>query len=160
MRILIIGGGAAGTTAARLRRLNENDEILILEKDDEISVSNCGLNYYLAGTAGRDDLISASVELLKKLYNIDARLNSEVTNINRENKTVSIAGQTDEYYDKLIVTIGSAQYRPDIDGVLTDQVFTIHNLASVERIKDFIKLNEVKKAVIVGGGNVRKSPSA
>lgn len=155
MRILIIGGGAAGTTAAtRLRRLNENDEILILEKDDEISVSNCGLNYYLAGTAGRDDLISASVELLKKLYNIDARLNSEVTNINRENKTVSIAGQDDEYYDKLIVTIGSAQYRPDIDGVLTDQVFTIHNLASVERIKDFIKLNEVKKAVIVGGGYI------
>ena len=80
MRVLIIGGGAAGVTAAtRLRRLDENAEIIILEQGDALSVSNCGLLYYLGGEVReRDELINTTPEKLNRQYNIDARLNAEV----------------------------------------------------------------------------------
>lgn len=140
MRVLIIGGGAAGVTAAtRLRRLDENAEIIILEQGDALSVSNCGLLYYLGGEVReRDELINTTPEKLKRQYNIDARLNAEVEFINRQEKTVTIKGK--EYYDKLVFTIGAYQLRPDIDGVLAEQVFTIRDLASIERIKTILKI--------------------
>ena len=156
MRVLIIGGGAAGVTAAtRLRRLDENAEIIILEQGDALSVSNCGLLYYLGGEVReRDELINTTPEKLKRQYNIDARLNAEVEFINRQEKTVTIKDKGKEYYDKLVFTIGAYQLRPDIDGVLAEQVFTIRDLASIERIKNYIKDFEPARAIIVGGGYI------
>lgn len=156
MRVLIIGGGAAGVMAAtRLRRLDENAEIIILEQGDALSVSNCGLLYYLGGEVReRDELINTTPEKLKRQYNIDARLNAEVEFINRQEKTVTIKDKGKEYYDKLVFTIGAYQLRPDIDGVLAEQVFTIRDLASIERIKNYIKDFEPARAIIVGGGYI------
>ncbi len=155
MKVVIIGGGAAGTAAAtRLRRLNENAEILILEKTGELAVANCGLTYFLSeDIEDKRDLIGTTPEKLKRKYNIDVRLNTEVTAINRKEKTVSLAGKADESYDRLIIAIGALQLRPDIEGILTEQVFTLKDLASVERIKDFIKFNAPKNAIVVGGGH-------
>ena len=156
MKVVIIGGGAAGVTAAtRLRRLDENAEIIILEQNNELSVANCGLLYYLSGEVkDRNDLINTTPEKLKQQYNIDARLNAEVEFINRREKSVTIKGRDKEYYDKLIFTIGAYQLRPDIDGVLAEQVFTIRDLTSIERVKNYIKDMEPSKAVIVGGGYI------
>lgn len=156
MKVVIIGGGAAGVTAAtRLRRLDENAEIIILEQNNELSVANCGLLYYLSGEVkDRNDLINTTPEKLKQQYNIDARLNAEVEFINRREKSVTIKGRDKEYYDKLIFTIGAYQLRPDIDGVLAEQVFTIRDLESIERIKTYIKDMAPSKAIIVGGGYI------
>ena len=156
MKVVIIGGGAAGVTAAtRLRRLDENAEIIILEQNNELSVASCGLLYYLSGEVNdRNDLINTTPEKLKQQYNIDARLNAEVEFINRREKSVTIKGRDKEYYDKLIFTIGAYQLRPDIDGVLAEQVFTIRDLTSIERVKNYIKDMEPSKAVIVGGGYI------
>lgn len=155
MKVVIIGGGAAGiSTATRLRRLNENAEILILEKSGEFAVSGCGLTYYLSGEVRREELIGASVEEMRELYNIEIRLNNEVTSINRRDKTVSIEGRGNETYDKLVIATGAYQLRPDIDGVLADNIFTVRNLETVERIKNYIKDIDAKNAVIVGGGMI------
>ncbi len=154
MRVVIIGGGSAGiSTATRLRRLNENAEIIILEKTGEFAVSNCGLTYYLSGEVkSAEALIGTSVETIRQLYNIDVRLNHEVTAINRTQKTVSIEGYDDEPYDKLVIAIGAYQLRPDIDGVLADNIFTIKNLETIEKIKEYISGVGAKNIVIVGGG--------
>jgi len=156
MKVVIIGGGAAGITAAtRLRRLDENAEIVILEQNNELAVANCGLLYYLSGQIkDSKDLINMTSEDLKRQYNINVRLNAEVEFINRDEKSVSVKGRDKEYYDKLIFTIGAYQLRPDIDGVLAEQVFTIRDLASIERIKSYIKDLEPAKAVIAGGGYI------
>lgn len=153
MRIVIIGGGSAGvSTATRLRRLDENAEIIILEKTSEFAVSNCGLTYYLAGLVEADDLTGTNVETMRQMYNIDVRINNEVTSINRKEKTVSIEVQTDEAYDKLVIAIGAYQLRPDIDGVLAENIFTIKNLESIARIKDYISGMGAKNVLIIGGG--------
>lgn len=154
MRVVIIGGGAAGiSTATRFRRLDENAEILILEKTSEFAVSNCGLTYYLSGLVkSAENLTGTSVETMRQLYNIEVRLNHEVIAINRQEKTVSIEGHEDEPYDKLVIAIGAYQLRPDIDGVLADNIFTIKNLETIEKIKEYINGVGAKNIVIVGGG--------
>lgn len=154
MKIVIIGGGAAGTAcAARLRRLNENDEIIILEKSNQLALSNCGLPHLLSGVVKNgNNLIGTTPEKMKQRYNIDCRLNTEVDSINRKDKTVTTLTKEVEDYDKLIIATGAYQLRPDVEGILGEQIFTIRDLESITKIKEFIKSNQVKNAVIMGGG--------
>ena len=154
MKIVIIGGGAAGTACAtRLRRLNENDEIIILEKGNVLASANCGLPYLLSGIVEDGKmLVGTTPEQMKQKYNVDCRLNAEVEFINREDKTVAVKGREPENYDKLIITTGAYQLRPDIDGILGEQIFTVNNLESIYKIKEFIKLNQPKNIVVMGGG--------
>ena len=115
MKIAIVGGGAAGTACAtRLRRLNENDEIVIFEKSGELALSNCGLPYLLSGIVEDGKaLIGTTPEQMKQKYNIDCRLNAEVEFINRKEKSVTVKGREPESYDKLIIATG-AYRRTDI----------------------------------------------
>lgn len=154
MKIAIVGGGAAGTACAtRLRRLNENDEIVIFEKSGELALSNCGLPYLLSGIVEDGKvLIGTTPEQMKQKYNIDCRLNAEVEFINRKEKSVTVKGREPESYDKLIIATGAYQLRPDINGILGEQIFTVNNLESIYKIKDFVKYNRPRNVVIMGGG--------
>ena len=154
MKIAIVGGGAAGTACAtRLRRLNENDEIVIFEKSGKLALSNCGLPYLLSGIVEDGKaLIGTTPEQMKQKYNIDCRLNAEVEFINRKDKSVTVKGREPESYDKLIIATGAYQLRPDINGILGEQIFTVNNLESIYKIKDFVKYNQPRNVVVAGGG--------
>lgn len=158
-KILITGGVAGGATAAaRARRLDENAEIILIERDEYISFANCGLPYYIGGTIKkRDDLLVTTKEDFMLRYTIDIRNFSEVISIDRENKKVEIrdlkSGKTyDEVYDKLILTPGAVPFLPPVKGVDADAVFTLRNLSDTDRIKAFVDEKKPKAAVIVGAG--------
>lgn len=119
MKIIIVGGVAGGaTTATRLRRLNENDEIIMIEKGKYISFANCGLPYYISDIIKeKSDLLVQKVEDFKNRYNIDVRVNEEVIKIDRKNKKVEIERKEDgkkyiETYDKLILSPGAEPINP------------------------------------------------
>lgn len=154
MKTVIIGGGAAGAScAARLRRLNENCEILILEKTNEISIANCGLPYYVSGVINeREKILVSSVEKFKNWFNIDVKLNTEVVSIDRENKTVLTQNGENISYDKLVLAQGASPIIPNFEGMDSSKVFSVRNLSDADKIKDYIKNNNSKKAVVIGGG--------
>lgn len=154
MKTVIIGGGAAGAScAARLRRLNENCEILILEKTNEISIANCGLPYYVSGVINeREKILVSSVEKFKNWFNIDVKLNTEVVSIDRENKTVLTQNGENISYDKLVLAQGASPIVPNFEGMDSSKVFSVRNLSDADKIKDYIKNNNSKKAVVIGGG--------
>ncbi len=155
MRVLIIGGGVAGVAAAtRLRRLDENAEIIIFEKNENFGVASCALPAYFAGEIEDKDDISLNAEYMRRQFNIEVRTNAEVTAINRENQTISVAGSADEDYDKLVFTIGAIQMRPDIPGILGENIFAVRGIESMELIRDYIFYTEVKTALIIGGGQI------
>lgn len=154
MKTVIIGGGAAGAScAARLRRLNENCEILILEKTNEISIANCGLPYYVSGVINeREKILVSSVEKFKNWFNIDVKLNTEVVSIDRENKTVLTQNGENISYDKLVLAQGASPIVPNFEVMDSSKVFSVRNLSDADKIKDYIKNNNSKKAVVIGGG--------
>ncbi len=154
MKTVIIGGGAAGAScAARLKRLNENCEILILEKTNEISIANCGLPYYVSGVINeREKILVSSVEKFKNWFNIDVKLNTEVVSIDRENKTVLTQNGENISYDKLVLAQGASPIVPNFEGMDSSKVFSVRNLSDADKIKDYIKNNNSKKAVVIGGG--------
>jgi NADPH-dependent 2,4-dienoyl-CoA reductase/sulfur reductase-like enzyme len=160
-RILIVGGVAGGASAAaRLRRLDEMAEIIMFEKGDYISFANCGLPYYIGGAIkNRDDLLLQTPESFNKRFNTDVRVKSEVVKINRREKTVDVielptGRKYTERYDRLILSPGAEPIRPAIDGIDSSRVFTLRNVADVDRIDEYIKTNNPKKAVIVGAGYI------
>ena len=160
-RILIVGGVAGGASAAaRLRRLDESAEIIMFEKGDYISFANCGLPYYIGGAIkNRDDLLLQTPESFKKRFNIDVRVKSEVVKINRREKTVDVIELSTgrkyaEKYDRLILSPGAEPVRPAIDGIDSSRVFTLRNIADMDRIDEFIKTTNAKKAVVAGAGYI------
>ena len=157
-KIVIIGGVAGGMSAAtRLRRLNEKDDIIIFEKGPYVSFANCGLPYYIGGDIKeRDSLIVQSSAALKKRFNLDIRENSEVIEINSEDKTVYVKSEGEIYtesYDKLILSPGAKPFIPPISGLeTTNNIFTLRNIPDVDKIVEYIDDFEPKTATIIGAG--------
>ena len=166
-KILIVGGVAGGaSTAARLRRLDENAEIILFERDEYISFANCGLPYYIGGTISeRSNLLVQTPKSMKARFNIDVRINSEVIRIDTENKKVNVKsfekGEYEESFDYLVLSPGAKAIKPNIDGIKDERIFTLRNIPDTDHIKAFIekidasiKENDTKKAVVIGGGYV------
>lgn len=153
MRVVIVGGGAAGAScAARLRRLDEEAQIVILERTEEISIANCGLPYYCSDVISeRDNMIVAKPETFSDLLNVEVKFNSNVTSINRERKTVTVNGEREEAYDKLVLAIGANPIVPSMEGI-DERFFTVRTLADADKIKGFISAHKAQNAVVVGGG--------
>lgn len=154
MNIIIIGGGASGASCgARLRRLNEDVNITILEKTNEISIANCGLPYYISDVIDdRAQMLVSNPQKFKSWFNIDVRLNSEVISINRDEKTVTLKNGEILRYDKLVLALGASPVIPNFDGMDLSKIFTVRTLEDADNIKDFIQINNSKKAVVIGGG--------
>lgn len=154
MKTVIIGGGACGASCAtRLRRLDENCEITILERTNEVSIANCGLPYYCSDVISeRDKILVSNPERFKNMFNIDVRLNSDVVEIQREEKYVLTASGEKFYYDKLVLAQGANPIKPPIEGIDSSNIFTVRTLADADKIKDYISNRNVKSAVVIGGG--------
>ena len=145
MKTIVIGGVAGGaSTAARLRRMDEQAEIIILERGPYISFANCGLPYFIGEVIGdRDKLLVVTPEKLKAMMNIDSRVLNEVTAIDRKKKSVTVrnleTGETyEETYDKLVLSTGAGPIVPPLPGVDMPGVFTLRNLPDMDKIKAFV----------------------
>ena len=158
MKHVIIGGVAGGATAAaRIRRADESAEIILLEKGKYISYANCGLPYYIGGViADRDNLFVQTPEGFGKRFNIDVRVENEVTAIDTATKTVTVQksdGTTyTESYDKLLLSPGSTPVVPPLKGIDSEGIFTLRNVDDTDRIKNYLNTHKVQDAVVVGGG--------
>ncbi|MBO8430837.1 FAD-dependent oxidoreductase [Spirochaetes bacterium] len=154
MRTVIVGGGACGAScAARLRRLDETAEIIILEATDEISIANCGLPYYCSDVInGRDKMIVAKPDTFKNLLNVEVRFNSKVTAINKNKKTVTVNHDYELSYDNLVLAPGASPVKPPIPGIDNKKIFTVRTLRDADMIKMHIKSANAKNAVVIGGG--------
>ncbi|MBL8026480.1 MAG: FAD-dependent oxidoreductase [Fibrobacteres bacterium] len=159
LRIVIIGGVAGGATAAaRLRRLDENASITLLERGEYISYANCGLPYYIGGIIReREKLFVQTAAGFENRFGIKVKTSSEAVKIDRENKTVEVknlkTGEiTKEPYDKLILSPGAEPLRPPIPGIDDKSIFTLRSVPDTDAIKNFIEANHPRHAVIVGAG--------
>lgn len=159
-RILIIGGVAGGASvAARARRLDAGAEIIMFERGPHVSFSNCSLPYYLSGVVGDSDaLLMMSPEKFKKSYDIDARVNSEVTAINRDKKTIEIKNTLtgdihEEAYDVLVMAPGASPVKPrSIGGIDGKNVYTVRNVADIVHLKDGLEAAGAENTAVIGGG--------
>ncbi len=158
-KIIIVGGVAAGATAAaKIRRLSPDAQIIMFEAGPDISFANCGLPYYIGGEIkSRSKLILQSPDSFNQQYQVDVQTNTRVTSINRGNKEVNTlqvrTGLEKTYkYDKLILAQGGRPINPDIVGANSDHVFTLWTLNDMDNIHNFIENNSPKEAVVIGGG--------
>lgn len=158
-KILIVGGVAGGASAAaRLRRLSEEDNIIMFEKGPHVSFSNCALPYHLSGVIDEvDKLVLMSPEKFKAQYNIEARVNSEVLSIDRKNKEIEVKNYLTgevykESYDKLILSPGAKPIVPNIKGLDKVNVFTIRNVVDIDKLNKFVKELNAKDIAVIGGG--------
>lgn len=159
MKYLIVGGVAGGAaTAARLRRNDEKASIIIFERGDYISYANCGLPYYLGETIkDRDSLFVETPQSFMKTLDVDVRISSEATGIDRENKTISVKDRKtgreyQESYDRLILSPGAEPLRPPIPGIESEKIYTLRNVPDVDRLKGFVDENRPRRAVVIGAG--------
>lgn len=158
MRYVIIGGVAGGATAAaRLRRVDEQAEIILLEKGKYISYANCGLPYYIGGViAEREKLLVQTPETFGKRFRIDVRVENEVIAIHPERKTLIIrkanGNEYEENYDKLLLSPGANPVKPPLEGIYSEGIFTLRNVEDTDQIKAYITNKQVKRAVVVGAG--------
>ena len=158
MKYAIIGGVAGGATAAaRLRRIDEQAEIILLEKGKYISYANCGLPYYIGGViAEREKLLVQTPASFGKRFRIDVRVENEVIAIDPEKKTLTIrkadGKEYEETYDKLLLSPGANPVKPPLEGIDSKGIFTLRNVEDTDRIKAYITDKQVKRAVVVGAG--------
>ncbi len=159
MKVVIVGGVAGGATAAaRIRRLDEQAEIIVFERSGYISYANCGLPYYIGGVIeDPEDLTLQTPESFYRRFRIHMKVRHEVTAIHPERKTVSVknleTGEVfEESYDKLLLSPGAKPLWPNLPGMDGDRLFTLRTVEDTFRIKDFVKQNTPKSAVMVGGG--------
>lgn len=161
MKTVIIGGVAGGASAAaRLRRLDELSEIIVLEKGEFVSFASCGLPYYIGGKiTNKQSLTVQTPQSFKTRFNIDVRVNNEVIKIDSVNKSVTVKNLNDETiytenYDKLIISTGAEPIKPSIKGIDNKRVFTLRTIPDTMNIKNFIDNMHPTKAVVVGGGYI------
>ena len=157
MKILIVGGVAGGATAAtRLRRLSEENEVIIFEKGQYVSFANCGLPYHIGGTIHkRDTLLLQTPESLNERYNLDVRVFSEVLSINTAEKKLTVKNlQSEEIYaesyDKLLLSPGAEPIKPPFEGINSDKIYTLRNIPDMDKIVE--KIKNAQNFVVVGGG--------
>ncbi|MGH4125544.1 MAG: FAD-dependent oxidoreductase [Clostridium sp.] len=159
MKIVIIGAVAGGTSAAaKARRNDEESEMIIFEKDKDISYSGCGLPYYIGNKVkDRGELVPRDASFFKKKYNVDIFTQHEVLNIDAVEKMLTVKNlKTEEIFnqdfDKLVISTGASSVMPNIPGIYNENVFYLRNVQSADRIKAFINKNKPKRVVIVGSG--------
>ena len=159
MKTVIIGGVAAGAgCAARLRRLDESAEIVLLERGKYISYANCGLPYYIGGVIrSREALFVTKKETMESRFNVDVRTESEVLSIDRAAKQVTVRNLREnreyrENYDKLVIATGSSPLRPPIPGVDSERIMTLWTVPDTDRIHAMVKEKGAKTTAVVGGG--------
>ena len=158
-KLLIIGGVAGGATAAaRARRLNEHAHIVLFERGEHISFANCGLPYYIGGVIPkREQLLVTTINDFTERYNIDVRIFSEVTKIDRAHKEVEVrnirTGETyRESYDRIILAPGAEPIRPPVPGIDLPHIFSLRNIPDADGIADYVDKEKPESVVIVGGG--------
>ena len=161
MKTVIIGGVAGGASAAaRLRRLDEKAEIVILDRGEFVSFANCGLPYYIGGSiTDKKDLTLQTPQSFKARFNIDVRVFNEAVKISPDTKTVTVknlhTGEIyNESYDNLVLSPGAEPIKPNIDGINGDRVFTLRNIPDTVKIKSYIEAANPKSAVVIGGGYI------
>ncbi len=175
MKVIIVGGVAGGAScAARLRRLDEKIDILMVERGPFVSYANCGLPYYVGGSIDEESkLLVATEQMFKVIFNIDCRTNCEVVGIAPKEKTVKLKNHltgevTTEKYDKLVLSPGAAPVRPPLPGLDLPGIFSVRTIADSKNIKEWLvrdtdnsvgnsftgvdKISRPKKAVVIGGG--------
>lgn len=159
MKVVIVGGVAGGATAAaRIRRLDEQADIVIFERSGFVSYANCGLPYYIGGViTDQRELTLQTPESFFARFRIDVRVRHEVTAIHPENKTVSITNletgeQFEEHYDKLLLSPGARPTQPRLAGAEHERIFTLRTVEDTLRIRRFVEEKQPKSAVLAGGG--------
>lgn len=157
MKVVIVGGVAGGAgTAARLRRNDENAEIIMLERGEYISYANCGLPYYVGGVIqDREALQLQTPERFHNRFRVDVRTGSEVIAVNIREKTVTVKHGKKIYqegYDKLVLSPGAAPVRPPISGMEENHVFTLRNIPDTYAIYDYIKEKKPASCAVIGAG--------
>ena len=160
MKVVIVGGVAGGASAAaRLRRLDESAEIIMFERGEYISFANCGLPYYIGGEITKKSALTLQTpQSFNARFNVDVRVNSEVTSIDHKAKTVTVRskdrGEYTESYDKLILSPGAAPIRPPMEGADNARVFTLRNIPDTIKIREYVEEEFPESAVVVGGGYI------
>ena len=161
MKVVIIGGVAGGATAAaRLRRLNEHAEIVVLERSGYVSYANCGLPYYIGGVIqNKNALTLQTPQSFKTRFNVDVRVHSEAVAVDRAKKEVRVretesGREYTERYDKLILSPGARAVVPPVAGADDPRVFTLRTVEDTFRIADYMTAKGAKRAVVIGGGFV------
>ncbi|MEI7879353.1 MAG: FAD-dependent oxidoreductase [bacterium] len=161
MKILVIGGVAAGmSAAARARRLDESAEIVVLERSKHVSFANCGLPYHVGGIIKeRDNLLLQTPASLKASLNLDVRVGHEARGIDRRRRTVQVVElgsgrEYDESYDKLVLAPGAVPIRPNLAGIDHPRVCVLRNIEDMDLIKGVVDRGGARKAVVIGGGYI------
>ncbi len=175
MKVIIVGGVAGGAScAARLRRLDEKIEILMVERGPFVSYANCGLPYHVGGTIEEESkLLVATEQMFRGLFEVDCRANCEVVGIDSKKKTVTLKNHVNgevstEKYDKLVLSPGSAPIRPPLPGIDLPGIFSVRTVLDARHIREWLDrdidrsgsssftgvdtISKPKNAVVIGGG--------